>query len=208
MRNYIELLKDSTSLNKQAYFQRLNGGQMTKEQFVLGQLEFYHAVVHFAKPMLAVASKLASYEARWNIIENVIEEHGNGNLGDTHGATFKLFMHKMGVNEVAFGNPGVAVSEFNKVLMDVCDSQDWMKSIAMLGIIEDRFSEISGKIGEAVIERGWLAKEELVHYNTHEKLDIKHADDFYSLIDANWSNHQKEIKDGLDLGNNAFLALY
>ena len=101
---------------------------------------------------------------------------------------------------------GVAI--FNNTLMNNCLNKDWRIGVATLGIIEDMFSDISSFISKAIIKNKWLPAHEIVHYNCHEELDIKHSDDFYELIENDWNSHQELIVEGLKEGAASFLELY
>ncbi len=50
----------------------------------------------------------------------------------------------------------------------------------------------------------------LTHYKLHEALDIKHADDFFDIVESGWCDEKKQylIKQGLELGAYAFDRLY
>src|SRR3712207_4304266 len=85
------MLKDQSYLSR-PYFQNLSNGKMSFEQFLSTQHQFYYAVVHFVCPLALVAAAVPTYEERVNIIKNLWEEHGEGTLKHTHGATFTEFL--------------------------------------------------------------------------------------------------------------------
>jgi pyrroloquinoline-quinone synthase len=70
------------------------------------------------------------------------------------------------------------------------------------------FSGISGQIGQAVLEMGWLQKEQLVHYTTHQALDIQHAKDFLYVLQPDWEEHRQLILEGMRDGALIFDSLY
>src|SRR5262249_21675840 len=97
------------------------------------------------------------------------------------------------------------------VLSGLCMLDDPLTAIAALGVIEDLFSEISAFIGHALIERGWLPKELVVHYAAHEMLDVEHAQAFYKLLDAPYAPRPVavyQVEQGLELGAHVFMAMY
>jgi hypothetical protein len=78
-------------------------------------------------------------------------------------------------------------------------------------MIEDLFSGISADIGRSIVKRGWLREEQVVHYPTHEELDVEHAEGFYRLVEPLYGEHPRhayQIEQGLELGAYAFMALY
>jgi pyrroloquinoline-quinone synthase len=73
------------------------------------------------------------------------------------------------------------------------------------------FSAISSLIGRSVISRGWLAEADMIHYKTHEKLDVAHAEGFYKELDAPYAAHPRhayQVEQGLELGAYVFNRMY
>ena len=85
-----------------------------------------------------------------------------------------------------------------------------MRSVAMMAIIEERYSKISATIVKEILKKKWISKENLYHYSLHEELDVEHAQGFYNIIKSSWDdiNSKEEIKKGLSLGNSMILNLY
>ena len=85
-----------------------------------------------------------------------------------------------------------------------------MRSIAMMAIIEERYSKISATIVKEILKKKWISKKKLYHYSLHEELDVEHAQGFYNIIKGSWEdiNSKEEIKKGLSLGNSMILNLY
>jgi pyrroloquinoline-quinone synthase len=79
-----------------------------------------------------------------------------------------------------------------------------------MGIIEHAFASISATIGQAVVQRGWVRQEELVHYALHAQIDERHAEEFFAVIEPQWDIPARAyfIQQGLELGAYAFDRLY
>ena len=79
-----------------------------------------------------------------------------------------------------------------------------------MGIIEYAFADISALIGRAVTERGWVGADELVHYKLHAEIDVRHAEEFFAVIEKSWDDPARRsfIEQGLELGAYAFDRLY
>ena len=61
------------------------------------------------------------------------------------------------------------------------------------------------------MRHGWVPTEKLIHYNLHEDLDIKHADDFFDVLRPAWdvdAENRYYIEQGLRLGAYVFNSLY
>lgn len=190
------------------FFRELKYGDLSFDQFVVTQYQFYHAVVHFTKPLALVAGAIPDYENRINILKNIWEEHGEGDLSKTHGSTFTEFLLRLTRKEVNLVTAHSAVEKFNKTLDETCKTEPYLKSVAMIGMIERMFSEISHFIGAAVIERGWMNAKDMIHYLVHQELDVKHAQDFFDILKPFENQEAKIIQEGLELGTETFLKLY
>jgi len=106
--------------------------------------------------------------------------------------------------------PRPPVHAFNSILMSACASDEIETGIACLGIIEYAFASISASIGQAVVSRGWVPSNDLIHYALHAELDIRHADEFFAIIEPRWDDttRKQHIEQGLELGAYAFDQLY
>ncbi len=195
------------------YFQSLREKTFDADDFTETQIQFYYAVVFFSRPMAALAGKIPTGPERLEIIRNVFEEHGEGDQTKFHAQTFKLFLEKLGVpaTEVNKHILWPEVRTFNTVLTGACVMDDYLVGTALMGIIERMFAEISAWIGQGIIDNGWIREEDLIHYNLHAELDIKHSDDFFEVLAKPWSKGPEQqylICQGLQMGGYVFDQLY
>lgn len=185
---------------------------MDKERFKETQIGILDAVEFFSRPMFIISSKLDSYEDRYCIIRNILDEHGNGEIKKAHGNTFRQYLFSLGATEKEIKNrkPNQAAVKFNNILMECSLNSSTMRSVAMMAIIEERYSKISATIVKEILKKKWISKENLYHYSLHEELDVEHAQGFYNIIKGGWEdvNSKEEIKKGLSLGNSMILNLY
>ena len=80
-----------------------------------------------------------------------------------------------------------------------------------MGMIERMFSSVSKWIGKEVVNHFWVPASELVHYDVHTSLDIKHSDDFFNVLRPAWEQNIENryyIEQGLRLGGFLFYSLY
>lgn len=208
-----QLLKEVDILNN-PYFKHLKDGSFTKEDFLETQMQFYFAVKFFNRPMTILASKIPTESLRLEVLHNVWEEHGEGDVKKMHVHTFMAFLRALGAIDDKVVQEQVLWPEvriFNTCLVGACALDDYMTGVAMRGIIERMFCDISACIGQAVIDRGWFTKENIVHYNLHAELDIKHAQDFFTIVEGFYEaseEHRYHINQGLALGATVFYNLY
>jgi pyrroloquinoline-quinone synthase len=196
------------------YFLALDNEDFSQEDFIETQIQFYFAVVFFSRPMAAVAAKIPSADQRLEIVRNVWEEHGEGNASLAHGSTFLELLRRLGGITPADVDARALwpeVRAFNTALIGAAVLDEHLVSVAMMGMIERMFVEISGRIGRGIVARGWLPSEHMIHYSLHEELDVKHAEDFFALLRPSWSERPADryyIEQGLRLGAYVFDRLY
>ncbi len=214
MNELIEEILAESGYRSNPYFSALRSGEMTKDEFVETQILFYFAVVFFSRPMAALAAKIPTPELRLQVLRNVWEEHGEGDAARVHGHTFLSFLDRLaslGPDEVERRALWPEVRLFNTALVGACVLDDYLVGAAMLGMIERMFQDISSWIGRAAVARDWLAAERMVHYDLHEQIDVRHAQDFFEILALAWGHSPANgyaIEQGLRLGATAFHSLY
>ena len=194
------------------YLTEIVNGNMSKDQFTHSQIQFFFAVAFFSRPMSALMARFSDPNLRLKILENILEEHGNFNSSAFHESTFKQFLKSLGVTseEISKITPGSEVRAFNAALISTCTFDNTDIAVSCMGAIELMFAQISSIIGHATVKNNWVAKEQLIHYTLHEKIDLEHANDFFQLAEHNWinANTRANIIIGIDLGIYIFKRLY
>lgn len=213
MRSYIASLKERVRALENPYLRALHDGSFDRDDFIETQVQFLFAVVFFSRPMSVLAGRLPRPEMRLSLLENVDDEHGEGNLSLCHERTFLALLGRLGVTMADVERRALwpEVRAFNTTLVGACSLDDTLTGLATLGIIEDLFAGISARIGAGIVARGWLRQDEMVHYATHEVLDVSHADGFYKELDKPYAAHPRhayQIQQGLELGAYVFLRMY
>jgi pyrroloquinoline-quinone synthase len=203
-----------TPFRDNAYFAALRGGTFDREDFIETQIQFYFAVAFFGRPMAAVAAKIPSAKLRVEILRNVWEEHGEGDEGITHGSTFLTLLNRLdGItqSDVEHRVLWPEVRLFNTMLTGACVIDDYLVGVSVMGMIERMFSEISGWIGTGIVESGWLRAEQMIHYNVHQALDVRHSEDFFAVLAQPFERDAGSrylIAQGLRLGAFGFNRFY
>ncbi len=214
MRSAIAAIKARVDpVGQSPYFRTLRDGSMTREQFVETQIQFFHAVIFFSRPMAALVGRIPRPQMRVALLENIGDEHGSGRLTVCHENTFLELLARLGVERAEVDRRALwpEVRAFNAALLGACAHDDVYTGLAALGIIEDLFSGISAEIGQSIAARGWLKRRDIVHYTTHETLDVAHAEGFYASLHEPYERHPRwryQIDQGLELGAYVFLRLY
>lgn len=214
MQQFVASILEETAAESNPYFVALRDGSFEKEDFAETQIQFYYAVVFFSRPMAAVAAKIPSAKQRLEVLRNVWEEHGEGDAGGMHGETFKLFLQRLaGItqDDIETRQLWPELRAFNTTLIGCTIMDDWEVGTACLGMIERMFVDISHWIGNAIVERGWIPSLQLVHYNVHEKLDVRHSEEFFAVLKPTWDKDERSrylVEQGLRLGAYVFDSLY
>lgn len=214
MEKEIDLILSESAYRNNPYFIHLQDGTFNREDFIETQIQFFFAVVFFSRPMAALAAKIPTQELRMEIVRNVWEEHGEGDPLKTHGATFLTLLERLNQIKPSDVEKRVLWPEvriFNTTLSGACVLDEYLIGVGMMGMIERMFCEISSWIGRAIVERRWLEREQMIHYNLHEKVDIRHSDDFFAILKPVWDSNiasRYQISQGLRLGATVFNSLY
>jgi pyrroloquinoline-quinone synthase len=195
-----------------SYFHDLQSGAMPLEQFRRSQEQFFFAVTFFPRPMAALVGRIPSPRQRIDILHNLVEEHGEFHEELYHHTTFQKFLKTIGSTVTNFDDLPLwpAVRAFNSVLTCACVLDELEVGVGCMGIIEHAFAGISAIIGKAVVERGWVRQEDLIHYTLHAEIDCRHAAEFFAVIEKPWQQPARRyyIEQGLQLGAYIFDRLY
>src|SRR2546423_395791 len=203
---------EKSGIRRNPYLQTLEDGSMTLEGFRRSQEQFFYAVSFFPRPMAALVGRIPNPKARLDILHNLVEEHGEFNEASFHHTTFQRFLRSIGSEpeKLETGVLSPALRAFNSVLTCSCVLDELEVGVACMGVIEYAFAGISENIGQAVVRRGWIRQEELVHYALHAQIDERHAEEFFAVIEPHWDdpNRRYFIEQGLELGAYVFDRLY
>jgi pyrroloquinoline-quinone synthase len=207
-----EAILERTCMLRNPYFQALQDGSMTQECFRRTQEQFFFAVTFFPRPMAALVGRLPDPRQRLDILHNLVEEHGEFQEQFFHHTTFQQFLRTLGCEPEKLDTLGLwpELRAFNSVLTASCVLDEVEVGIGCMGIIEYAFAGISAAIGKAVVERGWVAAERLVHYKLHAEIDERHAEEFFAVVEPLWDDALRRyyIEQGLALGAYIFDRLY
>lgn len=220
---YVDQAHNRAAIFANGYFTELATDAMSRERFVRSQKQFYFAVRYFSRPMAALMARMPDSASRQGLIHNLSEEHGFDDEADNappgfdptlaHDLTFLAFLRTLGVTpqEMAKEREAAGVRAFNVALMGACTMERIETAFGCLGVIEYAFADICELIGCKVVERGWIAQEDLVHYKLHAQIDKRHAADFFKVVDGAWTRDpaaRMAIEDGVQLGLHVFNRLY
>ena len=210
---YADAILKRIKILQNPYLDALEDGTMTLDCFRRTQEQFFFAVTFFPRPMAALVGRIPDPRHRLDILHNLVEEHGEFEEQAFHHTTFQQFLRTIGSQPEKLDDPPgpwPALRAFNSVLTASCVMDELEVGVACMGIIEYAFAGISAVIGKAVVQRGWVSEERLVHYKLHAEIDERHAEEFFAVIELPWDDEHRRyfIKQGLQLGAYIFDRLY
>ncbi|WP_141325717.1 iron-containing redox enzyme family protein [Myxococcus sp. AB025B] len=214
LRRYIAAFKErGNHIKSSKYLNALTSGDFSREDFVEAQVHMRTAVANFSRPMALLLSRLPNVSDRLPLLENVIDEHGNGKPGEAHDSAFCLLLERLGAprGRVEKCRPWPEILAFNTSLAGTACFESVHFAMAVFGMIEDLFGTVALITGESIVKHGWLARDQMVHYPLHATLDNKHADDFYRFLDDAYEADPKlarDIEQGLALGAHLIMNLF
>jgi pyrroloquinoline-quinone synthase len=192
------------------YVRRVLDGSLSREDFVRTQVQFLFAVEPYADCLAVLAARCESPKARRVLEQNVRDERGGDDPSHAHGQTFRALLGKLGVSatQIDASTKWPCVEVFNAGVREACTSAPEQSGIATIAVIEDMFTDISARLGQGIVARGWLAREDVVHYDVHEQLDRIHADALYALLDPSGESGVRQIEHGMARGVSLMVDLY
>jgi pyrroloquinoline quinone (PQQ) biosynthesis protein C len=214
MKQLIDTVLHDTNYHGNPFFRALNDGSFAKEDFVETQIQCYFAVLYFSRPLAMMAAKIENPEHRLKVLRNAWDEHGEGDLAQSHGVIFRELLARLGGltrEDIDRRAMWPETRTFNTLLAGACSVDEYLVSASMVGIMERMFCDISGWIGRGIVNRGWLEPGQVLHYNLHETLDIRHAQDFFDIVEPAWQQAPESryyIEQGMRLGATLFNGLY
>jgi pyrroloquinoline-quinone synthase len=206
-----EILEQS-GIMANPYFRDLQNGAMSLEAFRRTQEQFFFAVTFFPRPMAALVGRIPDPKQRLDVLHNLVEEHGEFQEQQFHHNTFQQFLRTIDSDPTRLDDLIIwpEVRAFNSVLTTACVLDELDIGVTCMGVIEQAFAGISALIGRAVVDRGWVSADALVHYKLHAAIDERHAEEFFAVVEAGWQDGTRRyfVEQGLELGAYVFDRLY
>ncbi len=159
----IDAIQSKAAPLENPYLVSLRDGTMSRDDFLETQIQFLFAVVFFSRPMLTLGARLPRNEMRLDLLRNAWDEHGGGDLNQSHEGTFLDLLGRLGIgrDEIERRALWPEIRGFNAALHGISLGDDPLTALAVFGMIEDLFAVISADLGRSILSRGWLQKDDL-----------------------------------------------
>ncbi|RXJ74543.1 hypothetical protein CS022_02925 [Veronia nyctiphanis] len=166
------------------YFQFLKTAN--REELLKSQVPFYHAVDAFPKMLLNLASRIQNPYARLLIVDNIWEEHGQGDTEKFHINTFNAHLNALGFKGTYFHSPFI-----NDWIDNYLKSHDKRFLFHALAAIEYIYAVISETIANKLAQTALLGEQ--THYSKHSKLDWSHGEEILMAMEKEGIDFDAEL---------------
>jgi hypothetical protein len=159
-----------------------------RDELLRSQTPFYYAVEAFPLLLIKLASMIPDSDARYFIVENIWEEHGQGDSEKFHTKSFIRHLNSLGFDGDLHKNPFIT-AWINALLATDCPKILFHN----LAAIEYIYAVISDSISDKLDGMTLLSKPD--HYQKHSEIDWTHGEEI--LISMS--------KCGIDFDSNIFI---
>lgn len=172
------------------YIERIKNASLDREQlkFFVEQYHVYNS--YFPRLLAAVAANITDDKTRMPIIENMWEEHGSGQLVNSHRVLFEKFASAVGVdkNKLDEVEPLSTTSICCEHLLQTCLDDDFITSLGVLGPGTEYFTNDEYLIiQEGLRKYDFLTDEDIYFWTVHISLDEEHYSEMLDAI-LPWAN--------------------
>lgn len=149
MKKIIEFCKNINKIDKNSYMNKLKNNP-PKSNFITSQKGFINAVDNWSKILALLTAKVPSCNERIIIIKNLFDEHGKGDINNSHVNTFRYFLKSLGntkkLDITSTYKSSESISTFNNNLEEMIKNKNWLFCVASLGMIEFTYITVSNII--------------------------------------------------------------
>ena len=177
MQKYIDITLENKNIWKKSLYHNFINN-CSQQEFLSSQIPFYYAVESFPRMLLSLALKIPTSEERMLVIENIWEEHGEGDSSKFHTSTFKKHLTLLNNNKDIDLESNYFVENW---ISDILNGDYTISELAsMLAGIEYMYAVISEDIAEYIDSLSLL--EDSPHYTKHAKLDWSHGKELLDVL--------------------------
>ena len=169
--------------NKSRYMTFLSNAN--RDELLKSQIPFYYAVKAFPLLLLKLASQIKNEDARYLIVENIWEEHGQGEKNKFHTHTFKSHLSSLGFKSELYKNPFIT-----EWIDSLFNTESLSSLFHQLAAIEYMYAVISESITNKLSSIDLLRDQD--HYLKHSEIDWSHGEDILISMNKCGINFNKD----------------
>jgi pyrroloquinoline quinone (PQQ) biosynthesis protein C len=183
------------------FLQRLAEASLASSQLREFAVQYNAYCSYFPRYLAAVAANVPDDATRLSLVENLWEEHGEGNLALSHRTLFHRFLTALGITEKErqTAKPLPSTSEYVNTLFEICHSAHFLEGFGTLSLGTELFTSEEYAIILAGLKKyDFLSLYDLEFWSIHIDLDEDHYSDMASAL-APWihsDTNKKLIQQG------------
>ena len=178
---------DQTDPEVVAFYSELAAGKVEPARLREWGPNYVWAVDQFKRTLAAVYANCPVAEVREHLVENLWEEHGEGDPARNHAALANRFGTALGlsVDELADFTPISEAQQWIDRLLDVCKNEHFVVGLAAIGYgVEHGSPKVMQWIGSTFRDKYGLPEDSLEFFFHHVVADEVHSDRMTIFIDS------------------------
>jgi len=196
-----DLETDIQKILQHPFLERIATASLNLEQLQVFAEQYAIYCYHFPRFLAATAANIPDDVARFPIIENLWEEHGEGDITKSHRTLYQNFAKALDLN---IGNLNtIKALESTKYcvqnLLKICQQTHFLESLGALGPGTEFFtSDEYQKIADGLVQYKFLNDKDILFWTVHISLDENHYSDMMNVLISYIENveNQKLIERG------------
>lgn len=186
-----------------SYLNRMRNGELTKEHLKIFAREYGVYCMYFPRFLAAIAANVDNDQERFALIENLWEEHGEGDHKRSHRNLYFNFSSQLGITEKNLHRkePLVSTQICVENLMYLCKNSHYVMSMGALGLGTEYFTSAEYRIIlDALSNYEMFEEQDLEFWSVHISLDEGHYTDMMGSIEAYLDKvkYQKLLRKGAE----------
>jgi pyrroloquinoline-quinone synthase len=167
------------------FFERLNSAALSRQQVQKFALDYNFYCRSFPQLLGYAAAKIADDQIRMPIVENLWEEHGEGDITRSHRQLYTNFLRslKLSDEQIETSVPSTATARYIQELFDICSTGDFLDVLALVGPGTEYFASREFEIILSGLEKYPFAQDlDLEYWSIHIEVDDHHSSDTLKAI--------------------------
>lgn len=173
-----------------------------QEEFLDSQKPFFYAVQAFPRFLCLLASKIEDSENRFSVVENIFEEHGNGDKKKYHVQSYKDYLNALGGDGSLSKNPWVEDWIHDIFISDM----NGVELASYLAGIEYVYALVCEDVSKYIETLKLVAPQS--HYAKHAVLDWEHGKELLEVAYSLAGDEDYQVEHMFEKGQKDFLKMY
>lgn len=167
------------------FIKRLIDASLTLEELRYFAIQYKIYCEHFPRFLSATASNIPDDETRMSLIENLWDEHGNGDIQKSHRKLYYNFCKGLGLSDLQIktGKASPPTAIYVEFLLKICQENNYLKSLGALGPGTEFFTSQEYELIYSALNRyDFLDEKSLEFWFVHISLDDDHYNEMLQSI--------------------------